>query len=355
VKLDSPVQAGASPGEPLVSVITIFLNPGGFFEESIRSVFDQTYAKWELLLVDDGSTDGSQELALDCARRNSGRVRYLSHPLRQNRGMSATRNLGIQQARGSLIAFLDSDDVWRSDRLLAHVKLLQANPAAHLVCGPTELWYGWAPGAARTDFVRELKIAANRVYEPPELLRLLPGDGVKTPATCSVLIRREAFEHAGFFEESFGGMYEDQAFFAKMFLHCRIYVTDLVLDRYRQHDGSCCAQAEKNKEYNPEGSSPAQKRFLQWLETYVSAQKFRDPVVSKALREALRPYRHPFLQRVRAWSRDPRGAAQRFWRRWRSREALGPKSGASSPAGGSSLMANPLPVGPFRADRTQHR
>jgi hypothetical protein len=118
----------------------------------------------------------------------------------------------------------------------------------------------------------------------------------------------------------------------KMFLHCRIYVTDLVLDRYRQHDGSCCAQAERNKDYNPEGGSPAQKRFLLWLERYLSAQRVRDPVVSKALREALWPYRHPFLQRVRAWCRDPRGAAGRLWRRWWFRQASSRKSGSSSPA-----------------------
>ncbi|HEX8089705.1 MAG TPA: glycosyltransferase family 2 protein, partial [Blastocatellia bacterium] len=96
----------------LVSVIIIFLNAEEFIAEAIESVFDQTYSDWELLLVDDGSTDASAEIALRYAAGYRGRVRYLEHEGHQNRGMSASRNLGIASARGEFVAFLDADDVW---------------------------------------------------------------------------------------------------------------------------------------------------------------------------------------------------------------------------------------------------
>ncbi len=103
---------GAANDRPSVSVIIIFLNAERFFEEAIASVFAQTYDRWELLLVDDGSTDASTAIARRYARRYPDRVRYLEHPDHSNRGASSSRNLGVQHARGAYIAFLDSDDVW---------------------------------------------------------------------------------------------------------------------------------------------------------------------------------------------------------------------------------------------------
>src|SRR5262245_36560058 len=96
--------------KPLVSVIIIFFDAEQFIKEAIESVFAQTYDAWELLLVDDGSTDGSPAIAERCAKRYSGKVRHLEHGGRQNRGMSASRNLGIANANGEYIAFLDADD-----------------------------------------------------------------------------------------------------------------------------------------------------------------------------------------------------------------------------------------------------
>src|SRR5262245_24155101 len=100
---DTPVKSGA------VSVIIIFMNAQAFISDAIDSVFAQTYTNWELLLVDDGSTDASTQIALSFANGNPGRVRYLEHSGHRNRGMSASRNLGIQHAGGEYIGFLDAD------------------------------------------------------------------------------------------------------------------------------------------------------------------------------------------------------------------------------------------------------
>jgi glycosyltransferase involved in cell wall biosynthesis len=85
--------------KPLVSVIVIFLNAADFLQEAIESVLAQTYEHWELLLVDDGSTDGSSEIALSFAFENSARIKYFEHDGHQNLGMSAARNLGIRKAK----------------------------------------------------------------------------------------------------------------------------------------------------------------------------------------------------------------------------------------------------------------
>src|SRR3954447_218586 len=128
--------------EALVSVIMIFSDAEEFFEEAIASVVAQTHSSIELLLCDDGSTDGSTATAREWAR-NHPAVRYLEHPGHAHHGMSSTRNLGIAAARGHLVAFLDADDVWDSDHLDHEVSLLQSHPEAGLVCGQAVDWHSW--------------------------------------------------------------------------------------------------------------------------------------------------------------------------------------------------------------------
>src|SRR4051812_22103421 len=102
---------------PAVSAIIIFLNAERFLSEAVESVIAQTHKDWELLLVDDGSADGSTTLAQGFAARHPDRVRYLEHPAHQNRGMSASRNLGLANSTGDHVAFLDADDVWLPHKL----------------------------------------------------------------------------------------------------------------------------------------------------------------------------------------------------------------------------------------------
>ena len=94
-----PAVARMTAATPLVSVVMPFLDGIRFLPEAIDSVVTQTYPEWELLLVDDGSTDGSSALARDYARGRPDRIRYLEHAGHANRGKSTSRNLGI--ARGT--------------------------------------------------------------------------------------------------------------------------------------------------------------------------------------------------------------------------------------------------------------
>ena len=281
--------------KPLVSVVIIFLNAKRFMQESIESVFAQTYDNWELLLVDDGSTDSSTEIALRYVEQYPERVHYLEHEGHQNRGMSATRNLGIRNAKGEYIALLDSDDVWLPHKLEQQVAILDSQHEAAMVYGPSQKWYGWTgePADIQLDHLYELGIETNTLVQPPKLFNLFVQGKASAPCTCSLLMRREVVEKIGGFEESFWGMYEDQAFYAKMFLKAPVFVASDCWDKYRKHPNSCVAVARKTGQ-----ADAARLFFLNWLEKYLSEQGIKDTEVWKALQKALWPYRHPLLSRL---------------------------------------------------------
>src|SRR5947199_3338239 len=177
---------------PLVSVILIFFNAEEFIQEAIESVFAQTYKAWELLLVDDGSTDGSRTIAGRWAAKYRERIYHLEHAGHENRGMSASRNLGIAKARGDLIAFLDADDVWLPYKLERQVAELGSHPEAGTIYGPTQWWYSWSgsPEDLQRDYIHELGVQPNALVRPPTLLaRFLRREAI-SPCICSVLLHR---------------------------------------------------------------------------------------------------------------------------------------------------------------------
>ena len=172
----------------------IFLNAESFIQEAIQSIFVQTHEKWELLLVDDGSTDHSTEMARQFAERHPDKVRYFEHEGHQNLGMSASRNLGIANARGSYIAFLDADDVWLPNKLEYQVAALEVHPEAGMVYGPTQYWHSWTNKREdrERDFEGDIGVPADTLIEPPGLLKLSLRDGGATmpeSAACSCAAR----------------------------------------------------------------------------------------------------------------------------------------------------------------------
>ena len=283
-----------------VSVVTIFFNADLYLEEAIQSVLAQTYAAWELILANDGSTDGSATIARQYAQNYPDRIRYLAHPDRENRGMSATRNLGIAAARGEFIAFLDADDVWLAEKLQRQVELLDGQPSAAMVYGPTLLWYSWTgnPDDASGDRLRYLGVNPNQLIEPPDLIERFLRRQALPPSTCGILVRRSAVERVGRFEESFRGMYEDQAFLYKICLTEPVFVTDQCWDKYRQHSASFSALAELAGVYDANRPNRAHLVFLTWFQEYVARTELEDRRIQDALRAAFWPYHHPRLARL---------------------------------------------------------
>lgn len=293
---------------PRVSVITIFLNAERFITEALDSVLRQTYKDWELLLVDDGSDDEGTNIARDYARRYPGRIRYLEHHNHRNRGMSASRNLGIREARGQYVAFLDADDVYLSDKLTRQVAILDRETEAAMVYGATQHWYSWTgePEDQTRDTSRQLGVQPDTLIRPPSLIPLFLQRRAQTPGTCGVLVRREALDQVGAFNEEFRGMYEDQVFFFKLCLAFPVFIASGTSDRYRQHPNSHARRMRRAGAWNAKGKpSPTHRTFVTWLRDYVIEQDVMDREVWKALNAELWPYRHPTLYRVSSLVRNP--------------------------------------------------
>ena len=228
---------GEGPGAvPRVSAIIIFLDGAGFIAQAIDSVLAQAGVDLELLLVDDGSTDGATQIAEAYAGADPARVRVLWHPGRANLGMSASRNLGLAQARGELVAFLDADDLWLPGKIAAQVAIFQADPSLALVYGKTLIWHSWdAAQVHLQDHFVPLGVEPGTRHAPAALLANLLRNRFQTPTTCNAILSRAACLAIGGFDEAFRGMYEDQAFFARLYLDHPVFVAGDCWAWYRQH------------------------------------------------------------------------------------------------------------------------
>jgi len=163
---------------PTVSVIVPVFNGERFLAEALRSVLDQTLPPDEIIVVDDGSTDGSAALAAQFAAQFPG-VRVLQQP---NRGVGAALNLGIRHARGDLLAFLDADDRWLPGKLAAQCAVLDAGATVDMVFGHVRQ-FRQGEGEGQTVVIGEPQAGMGR---------------------CAMLIRRAAFTRAGVFSEDPG-------------------------------------------------------------------------------------------------------------------------------------------------------
>lgn len=119
------------PHSVKVSVVMPLYNAAPFFEKSVASVLEQTYTNWELIIIDDCSTDGSGEQALEFSKLDS-RILYFRNPV--NCGVAASRNVALDNASGRFVAFLDSDDQWAKDKLERQVDFALYNSSIITYC-----------------------------------------------------------------------------------------------------------------------------------------------------------------------------------------------------------------------------
>jgi glycosyltransferase involved in cell wall biosynthesis len=278
----APTEARRSSTPADVSVVVIFKDADDFLEEALESVRAQTFPRWELLLVDDGSRDRSTEIARRYNEQAPGQIRYLEHDGHTNRGMSASRNLGIAHARGEFLSFLDADDVLVPTALEEQVTVLRSHPSAGMVYGPLEYWYSWsgAPEDETRDFVSPTGVPPETLLEPPTLLSLfLQNNGF---APSGMLTRRALVERVGGFEEAFRDLYEDQVFAAKICLATHVYVAGRCWYRYRQHPKACCLTAERDGTMRA-----AREPFLRWLLDYLDEGGWEGSDAWRLVREEL--------------------------------------------------------------------
>ena len=287
---------------PVVSVIMPFLNVAPFLGEAIESVRTQTYPRWELLLCDDGSTDGSSEIARRYAAIDPARIRHLTHADGGTHGASAARNLGIGAARGEVIALLDGDDVWLPTKIEEQMAILAERPEADALYGVTELWYSWtgAPEDAARDSRPPGGIPSNTLLAPRALLAGMLRRELLVPCTCSIIMRTDAVRRSGGFVEEFRHIYTDVAFYSRLSLVASVLYVEHCWDRYRRHPTSAYSEVQRRGE-----GREARLRWLTWLDHYLDGTDGRgDRALRVALRASLRRVRYPWLfgivDRVRA-------------------------------------------------------
>ena len=166
-----------------ISVVIPTYNRVTFLKDAIDSVLAQTFLDFELIVVDDGSTDETPKLLSSY----NNKVRVITQT---NQGPSAARNRGIETAKGEWIAFLDSDDVWKPDKLKKQVQFITDNPDTK-ICQTEEVWIR---SGKRVNPKKKHEMHSGWIYE-----KCLP---LCIVSPSSVMIHQDVFEKAGLFDET---------------------------------------------------------------------------------------------------------------------------------------------------------
>lgn len=203
-----------------VSVIIPTFNRRETLSRALASVIAQSRPPEEILVVDDGSTDGTAELVTNRAE-TCGLLRLLVLP--ENRGVSHARNQGIQATRGEWIAFLDSDDEWLPNKLQKQIELLTGHPRFKVVHGE-EIWIR---NGVRVNAAKKHAKSGGRIYEKSLPLCVM------SPST--IMIHRSVFEEVGVFDPAFT-VCEDYELWLRITARYEIgFVTEPIIRKYGGH------------------------------------------------------------------------------------------------------------------------
>jgi glycosyltransferase involved in cell wall biosynthesis len=217
--MQPPLSSPSDQHSLLVSIIIPSYNHGQYLGDAIRSVLDQEYRRFEVIVVDDGSTDNSREVVAQFGDQ----VRYI---WQENQGLSAARNTGIAAARGAYIGLLDADDMYEPDFLSSLVSVLDANPDADGVfCG-----YRFVD-----QLNNPLPQVEARLVPDGQLHQTLLDGNFLVPE--SMLVRRRCYEHVGLFDVTLSAC-EDWDMWLRITSQHKIVGTTKVLTRHRILPGS---------------------------------------------------------------------------------------------------------------------
>lgn len=172
-----------------VSIIIPTYNRANIIEASIQSVLNQTYTKYELLIIDDGSDDNTETVINNIP---DSRIRYIKMP--ENKGVAAARNEGIRQSKYDYIAFQDSDDYWKEEKLETQMAYMTTKPEAALLYCPYECRKNDGNSIIVPDDNIPLSEKQGNIYE-----YMLRRNTIGTPC---VLLRKECLNKTGLFREN---------------------------------------------------------------------------------------------------------------------------------------------------------
>lgn len=280
--MPAPAFTATTP-PPRVAVVMSVYNGEPYLEAAVRSVLDQTFTDFELVAVDDGSTDGSRAI-LDRLAADDPRVRVLGRP---NTGVAGARNDGLAHTRAPLIACLDADDLAHPTRLEKQIAHLDAHPDVGLLA--TGFRRIGADGAATPAHPHERDVWAR---DHGVLARLLAG-GRNCIVHSSVVFRRAAFDAAGGRYDRRFAVAHDFELWLRMSEHTRLACLPEVLTDYRVHADSLCARRGPESITDVEravrghwrrvGAPPVEDRLAVYRELVRVARAARAPDTARAL------------------------------------------------------------------------
>jgi glycosyltransferase involved in cell wall biosynthesis len=232
--MDSAGSQAGSPQNPTpkVSVIIPAYNTAGFIAETLNSVFGQTFQKFEVIVINDGSPDTAELEAV--LQPHMARIRYIKQ---ENRGLPGARNAGIRIARGELLAFVDSDDLWLPDYLAAQVEFLDSHPQVCACISDAVLF-----GSGGDVVWKMLKPGTGPILGFEEMLKR---QGGQLPS--AMVVRRQRVLDIGLFDERIR-IGEDIEFCVRLcFPDGAVGYLGRVLVKYRQRPGSLTEDPRRRK------------------------------------------------------------------------------------------------------------
>ncbi len=210
---------------PKVSVIIPTHNSSNYICDAIDSVLQQCYKDYEIIVVDDGSTDNTKE----ALRQYGQKIKYI---YQENKGVSAARNTGIKEANGKYIALLDADDTWVPNKLSRQIEILENNKEIGLTC-------------SLMDTMSEQGVSLNKIKPKKPLARTFEKALIfGSPPPSTFVIRREYLDAVGLFGEEID-IFEDLDLFLKISKKYSIAPMNEVLGRYRIHSSNITRNDER--------------------------------------------------------------------------------------------------------------
>lgn len=274
---------------PTVSVIIPTYNRAAMLKEAIESVLAQTYQDWELIVVDDGSTDETPCL-MDTYREADARIRCLKQ---HNQGLSSARNAGLRIAQGEFVAFLDDDDLWLPEKLRLQTMCMQEHPEFGLTYTRFYLLGGkqerlLLPRKPGTTFLQ--LVEANFI------------------PVLTVMVRRTCLEEVGLFNERFRAT-QDYELWLRILRRHPIHFIDKPLACYRKHGSNMTAKLIP--------------MLLEHIEVLKMVQPDRRLGVTAFLKRKVIAIYHYKIARLFIEERDCRQASQHFFNALRFYPAIG--------------------------------
>jgi len=239
-----------TPAAPRISVIIPAWNAENFLADTLKSVQEQTMMDWEIIVVNDGSIDGTTEIVKRMQQQDA-RIRYV---FQENQGLAASRNHGLRLAKGKFIQFLDADDQLIADKFERQLNHIASHPDTDVIYGDCELVY--IETGQHVFRGHTLKFGSDPL---DDLLRRWP-KGESIPIHCA-LFRRSVLDKENWFDEELKAK-EDWLFWVDIILQepCIVY-TPGVVALYIQHADNMC----KNTDLMEENERLTEKKIAQRL------------------------------------------------------------------------------------------